>query len=517
MPGKERDEFNDADTPISPVHVGGSTLDNEDLQSVSSSALSRSVIVAASIALFFVVLGVIFVLPKFVDQNASSIAPTSERQAEAADNERRAAAAPEPPPSEVPIEFRQASQELLAQLLKIVASLEQRNVNEWAREDFNAAREEITQGEKSYREQRYSSAQNIYQSAFDTLSDIDGRAAEVVSTAVADGFRYIVEGNSYAAEKSFTFALSVAANHVAATQGLERSKALDQVLALLNEAKGYEDIGDLDVALARYEEAYALDAAMPEIDKSIIRVKQALIENEYSGLMSEGIAALDNNRHIIAKRAFMKALRVKPQAAEATDALAQVENIILGQKIAEHLRNALSFETSEEWSKAGVQFRSAVKLDPELNGAKSGALRADRRLKLDQQLNAFISAPSRLADDGVHKEAKVILARARTVTDKGSRLTGQIERLTNVVRIARTPVSLTLLSDELTEVTLYKVGPLGSFKQHSVSIIPGRYVAVGKRIGFRDVRVEFDHSAGSTTGPITVQCNQKLAFGNAPG
>jgi len=72
---------------------------------------------------------------------------------------------------------------------------------------------------------------------------------------------------------------------------------------------------------------------------------------------------------------------------------------------------------------------------------------------------------------------------------------------------------VTFQSNNLTDVTLYKTGNLESFTTRQVSLVPGRYVAVGKREGYQDVRVEFfvDPEKPGTT--IVVQCEEKVAFG----
>ena len=114
----------------------------------------------------------------------------------------------------------------------------------------------------------------------------------------------------------------------------------------------------------------------------------------------------------------------------------------------------------------------------------------------------------------MHREARAVLAAARQQPAPGARLTGQITRLENTITLARTPVVITIMSDKLTDVTIYRVGELGRFGQHSLSLIPGSYVAVGKRDGFRDVRVEFNVSPAQADAMIAVRCEQKLAFGS---
>jgi hypothetical protein len=79
---------------------------------------------------------------------------------------------------------------------------------------------------------------------------------------------------------------------------------------------------------------------------------------------------------------------------------------------------------------------------------------------------------------------------------------------------ARTPVSVTLTSDNATEVNLYRVGRQGKFTSRQVTLRPGHYVVVGTRPGYRDVRVEFTLTAGGTAPTVQVQCTEPINLGN---
>ncbi len=65
-------------------------------------------------------------------------------------------------------------------------------------------------------------------------------------------------------------------------------------------------------------------------------------------------------------------------------------------------------------------------------------------------------------------------------------------------------------SDNLTDVTVYKVGRFGRFASRDLLLPPGTYVAVGTRIGYRDVRVEFTLMAGQEPAMVTVRCQEKI-------
>jgi len=71
---------------------------------------------------------------------------------------------------------------------------------------------------------------------------------------------------------------------------------------------------------------------------------------------------------------------------------------------------------------------------------------------------------------------------------------------------ASTPVSVTLRSDNLTAVTVYRVGELGNFTERALQLKPGRYVVVGTRSGYRDVRRELNVAPGAAPAVLSIQC-----------
>jgi len=71
-------------------------------------------------------------------------------------------------------------------------------------------------------------------------------------------------------------------------------------------------------------------------------------------------------------------------------------------------------------------------------------------------------------------------------------------------------VDVLFLSDNQTQVVLFRVAELGRFDQLSVKLRPGKYVAAGTRNGFRDVRVEFIVTGNPMAEPIVVRCGEPV-------
>jgi hypothetical protein len=235
-----------------------------------------------------------------------------------------------------------------------------------------------------------------------------------------------------------------------------------------------------------------------------------LRDAEYERLMSAAYAALAREDFPGAQREFDAALALRPGAREAVDGLEQaVEGAKLDQ-IALAEARALAFERRELWEQAIALYRSVLADDATLLFAQAGLERAEARAGLDAKLTNLIDNPALLLGDAVLVEARKLLEQAALHADKGERLTSQIEQLNSLVELATKPIPVRLESDQLTTVTLYRVGALGSFSAKEVELRPGTYTVIGSRDGYRDVRHTFMVRPGRNLAPISVVCVEPI-------
>ena len=162
------------------------------------------------------------------------------------------------------------------------------------------------------------------------------------------------------------------------------------------------------------------------------------------------------------------------------------------------------------WEQAIDLYRDLLATDASLAFAQAGLERSMLRADLDVKLVNLIGRPTLLFDDRVLADAGALLSDARTVEDAGPRLDKQIADLDRLVVLASTKLTVEIHSDELTNVTLFRVGPLGSFAVTAVEIRPGNYTVVGSRNGYRDVRVTFTVLPGRELAPVEVRCVEPI-------
>jgi hypothetical protein len=110
----------------------------------------------------------------------------------------------------------------------------------------------------------------------------------------------------------------------------------------------------------------------------------------------------------------------------------------------------------------------------------------------------------------VREEAQQFLAALDREAAAGPRIAQERQRLDAALKRATNKVTVRLSSDNATEVTLQRVGPLGRFQDREVALTPGTYTLVGSRPGYKDVRVEVIVDPDAPAQRVFVACEERV-------
>ncbi len=119
-----------------------------------------------------------------------------------------------------------------------------------------------------------------------------------------------------------------------------------------------------------------------------------------------------------------------------------------------------------------------------------------------------MNEPGVLSADDEFNKADNMLDKARAEVGAGDKYDATVTEFAKLLQIAAAPVPLVLVSDNSTEVTIHKVGPLGSFDRRELSLRPGYYTIVGSRNGCRDVRKVI--MLIPDMEPIAIRCEERI-------
>lgn len=405
---------------------------------------------------------------------------------------------------------REDAQEALAQLLELQDTLEMREVESWAAEDFGRAVEQARAGDEAYRQQLFLEAGNHYREGLTILQTIDGRRDEVFAGLMEEGAAAILAGNAAEAQEAYRLAGVIDPESTEADAGLQRAGVLDQVLALLDEGAALQEDGELEAARERFRQALSVDAEHLGAATALERITGAILDRDFSARMSRGYSLLQGGQPEEAAAAFRQALALKPQSPEAQAGIEQAEDQRTSVIINRHLTAGQEHEAAERWAQALEEYNQALAVDANVVPAMEGRDRAASRQNLDSYLAGVIENPLRLAEDSVYEQTRQVYGNALRIAAPGPRLREQLARVETLLAKAREPVNVTLMSDGLTTVTVYRVGELGQFANQSLNLTPGTYTAVGIREGYRDVREEFVVAFDGPPPVVTVACDEPI-------
>ena len=233
-------------------------------------------------------------------------------------------------------------------------------------------------------------------------------------------------------------------------------------------------------------------------------------DDGFAAAMTEALSALRNEDYALAREAFLRAKALRPEAPDAARGLTEAEEGMRNLAIAGHRDRGLEHERLENWRAAETEYDFALALDPTLRFAREGKKRSAERALLQEKLDFQLGHPERLSDARALEEASRLLDEANGVEGEGPKRRDAIAKLAALVESYSRPMEVSIVSDTLTEVTLHRIGRLGKFDRRVLEVRPGRYVAVGSRAGFRDVRVEFVVEPGKPLAPIRVLCEEAI-------
>lgn len=487
----------------------------------SKGGLTTRTVGIALAVLVAVLLGVIFLLPSAVDDTgvpADDAAPPAVTEAEPEAEPESGTDGSEPeasgddraPDRDGRVLSRQEVDETLGELLAKTRTLEGRAVERWGGVAWQQSKDAYAAGDEAYLARDYALAQENYQRAIELVDPLLEEVDRVFERTLAEAETALDSADAPEALRLYELAVAITPSHGPARAGLARARNLDDVIEMTNEGLELERDLALDAAIERFEAALELDPEWQPARDALARSRVSATQMAFDARMSEGLNALAEGDLLSARAAFRIAKQLMPSSQEPADGLLQVDQGLRLQEIMALEVRAGDLEAAEEWQPAADTYGEILKLDGNLQFAQEGLKRANAMVELHEQLDAYIDDPDSLSSPRTMQTATTLVVDITRQGDIGPRLTAARDELSRLLKRAATPLTVEILSDNATDVSIYRVGKLGSFASTELSLRPGTYVAVGSRPGFRDVRLEFRVAPEIDMQPIVVRCEEPI-------
>ena len=405
---------------------------------------------------------------------------------------------------------RSDTDEVLGQLLSKLDTLESRAVQRWGGLRFKQAQAVYAEGDKSYLARDYDIAAEKYGEAIALVDPLLDEVEQVFATTFSEAQTALDNADSIEAVRLFELAVAISPNHSGARAGYTRAKNLDTVMSLTDQGFEFENDLELEAARQSFARAVELDPEWQPAQTGLERVLATIRQMEFDQRMTEGLTSLSERDYPGARAAFRMAQEIVPGSREPADGLQQVDQGIRLDRISMLERQAQDEEQTEAWETAIDTYKSILEIDADLAFAKDGLRRSEQMAALHVQLDKYIEDPDSLSSAANMARATRLVVDITRMPEIGPRLGGQRDELSRLLKRAATPLTVSLVSDNATDVSIYKVGKLGSFETYQLDLRPGTYVAVGSRPGYRDVRLEFRVGPEIELQPVVVRCEEAI-------
>ncbi len=460
-------------------------------------------------ALALVLVAVFVVLPRYVTAPvASPVAGVTNAGAKPA-----AAAAVSTAASKVAAdrELQDRFAEASGRYRTLLEELEAQGAGIWGGATFAAAKSLAALAVEAEAARDYPLALDRIGVANQRLARIVEERPQALSNKLRDGETALDGGRLELARQAFELAQLIEPTNADAGRGIARVAALGPVLPALVAAETASLTLDHLTALTRYEEVLRADPLNRVAREGAARARSQLGSNRYAREIGEALVALRAGRTADARAAVLRARALRPSGAELAPLLAQVEATREKRDLDEIQAEILLFESAEKWGEALLRYDAQLARDPSLGFSRNGRARVVPRAELARRLDALLVNPARLTASEVRGEAESLLTDAGNVKGAAPVLRNQAEQLRAAIRLYDQPVLAVLESDGVTVVSVQRVGSFGALTRRELQLKPGRYVAVGSRTGFRDVRREFTVAPGTTAVVVQVRCTEVIS------
>ncbi|HEY0968295.1 MAG TPA: hypothetical protein VGD88_12965 [Opitutaceae bacterium] len=364
-------------------------------------------------------------------------------------------------------------------------------------------------GRQFLSEGSFDAAKKTFDDAFAELKRAETVLGDFIASNLRDGQEALSRGDRDGAARAFQAALEKSPGNELALQGLNRSRTIDRVYALLGKAKGLEDQKRYAEAAAAYGEAFALDAFSATAQQGQSRAARLEKETQFNAAFTAAQEAFNRRDWERAITEGQNALKVYPDKKDVADMVKSARENSHQDAVASALAKAYEHENKFEWVAAREAYDQTMKLSPDHADAKEGYARAGKVIRALLQYERSIDEARERADRAEFQAGIRSFNEAMAIKPDYLVNSPEVEQLRATLMAQSQPVDVNFTSDGKTWVSISNYRMLGQFANTSVKILPGDYEIIGRRKGYQDVLLLLQVRNGSQPPTVAVTCNLK--------
>lgn len=409
---------------------------------------------------------------------------------------------PTPTPTPDPA-LRERAERALEAVVEQIRPLRQAEPEWWAGEDWERVRAEMEAADQWMADKEYVRAAEAYEGLRPEIESLNARLPGLPERLLSPAKEAYAKGERDRAEGLLRAILSVDSGHAEALDLLPRAQVADQSFERLQQARAFAEKAEWDLAWAELNRLESLDDAFPGSGDLRERVSREIGKLEFQAWISKAFAALERRELEEAEGFLKQAAGFDPDHDAVKELEEQLEDLRVQRQVVKLRDEAEALEETEQWKKAYERWLEISSLDPNTPWVKEGLARALKWKVAEEKLERGLQNPN-------SAQTAQWVEEFRERRDWPAGLEAKAAELVETWERHQQPVEVVLRSDFETEVSIKRVMKWDTFIEKELELKPGSYVAEGKRMGYRDVRVPFEVKPGGDKVDVTVICTEGI-------
>jgi tetratricopeptide (TPR) repeat protein len=343
------------------------------------------------------------------------------------------------------------------------------------------------------------------------LNELRAQSVQQVEAQLEAAEVALTEFDPTTARTSFERVLEIDSANSTAEKGVLKAEALAAIVTDLQSIKSLRTSGDNEAALAQINALIEKTPDNPLLLDKRKEVEADIVEDKREAILERADAAETEGDLIAAITALKEANEIRSDD-ETTERLNQLKAEEKQRRMEVLLETGYNALKAGNFDAAKTAYEESIALDPKSEEARAGLQKTSSLYLANIRYNQSIESSANYLIEGRIPLATKFFNEA--IKSRPSNLTfkqkDEEARIRDSLAAQREPVSVTIVSNRKTYVSLIGVFPPERFKEKEIMLYPDVYTIRGTRSNH--ISVETEVKVSNSMGPegIQIVCTDKL-------
>ncbi|GBL03610.1 lipopolysaccharide assembly protein LapB [Glaciecola sp. KUL10] len=342
-----------------------------------------------------------------------------------------------------------------------------------------------------------------------TVKQVEANWLDAVNTQLLDANRYFTEDQIDRARLSLNQALTLDPINQDALSLQTRIEAFLPVQDAIRAFNIAKTENNLSKQISALQQIVALDPNRSEYQAELNNLQEKQKDKQVATLVSRAYSSLESRDFVAANTHLSDLKRIEPSHSSIKEITSQLRAFNAQQEQTRVVNTVKNLFAEQQFSDVLTQGQIALATFPSNIELQRLVKQARDIQQVENALDGYIANPIRLQDTNIRVSAKETLKKAVSVITKSNDVAAKAKTLSDLLTQASALITVTVLSDNQTDIRVLGVGNVGKTVSKQIELSPGDYVFEGRREGFKSKQVKLNISTKQATS-ITVVCDERI-------